>query len=97
MDQNERELKRIVYGVLKYYINEPVIDSDIEILHMTETDSGWSAIASVSVFDGIYYEITKNRELHKIELSVYRKVKDEKYYLKDWDELKSVLNESNFS
>lgn len=80
MNKYERDAKRAVYGILKHYINDPIVDTDVDIIYLKETPSGFSAIATVSIFDGIYYDIDWNYDIHRVKISVYRKVKDENYY-----------------
>ena len=74
------EINNYIRKILKKYVNEQVSDDDIQVLYQWDRPSGWQAVATISrLFPSIYYDILYDASSNTAYLSVYRRVKTERF------------------
>lgn len=81
---NEKEFVSLVKKTVAQYANghldksdlavaEPITDDDVFIVWMCKTLQNSKAMASTTLFDGMYYELTYNGDKKELYLDAYKK------------------------
>lgn len=69
----------LVKSIVRDYANEHLdksdnpIDFDVYIVWYCKTLQNWKALASTTLLDGMYYELTLNGDKQEIYLDAYKK------------------------
>lgn len=77
----EKEFGRIVKHAVAEYANshldktdhKQISDDDVFLVWMCKTLQNCKALASTTLFDGMYYELTYNGDKHEMYLDAYKK------------------------
>jgi hypothetical protein len=72
---------RRVKATVRCYANEhldktdgrEITENDVFIVWMCKTLQNWKALASTTLFDGMYYELTYNGDKDELYLDAYKK------------------------
>ena len=78
---NEKKFFELVKNLVADYTNEHLDKSDgkqiaaddVYVVWYCKTLQNWKALASTTLFDGMYYELTLNGDKHEIYLDAYKK------------------------
>ena len=78
---NEKKFFELVKNLVADYTNEHLDKSDgkqitaddVYVVLYCKTLQNWKALASTTLFDGMYYELTLNGDKQEIYLDAYKK------------------------
>jgi len=78
---NEKKFFELVKNLVADYTNEHLDKSDgkliaaddVYVVWYCKTLQNWKALASTTLFDGMYYELTLNGDKQEIYLDAYKK------------------------
>lgn len=78
---NEQDFYRLVKETVADYANahldkadgEQITPDDVYIVWMCKTLQNSKALASTTLFDGMYYEVTYNGDKHEMYFDAYKK------------------------
>ena len=78
---NEKKFFELVKNLVADYTNEHLDKSDgkqitaddVYVVWYFKTLQNWKALASTTLFDGMYYELTLNGDKQEIYLDAYKK------------------------
>ena len=78
---NEKKFFELVKNLVADYTNEHLDKSDgkqitaddVYVVWNCKTLQNWKALASTTLFDGMYYELTLNGDKQEIYLDAYKK------------------------
>jgi hypothetical protein len=78
---NEKEFVKLCRELIVQYANEhldktdknEITEDDVFIVWLCKTLQNNKALASTTLFDGMYYEITYNGDKNELYLDVYKK------------------------
>ena len=78
---NEKKFFELVKNLVADYTNEhldksdgkQITTDDVYVVWYCKTLQNWKALASTTLFDGMYYELTLNGDKQEIYLDAYKK------------------------
>ena len=78
---NEKKFFELVKNLVADYTNDhldksdgkQITDDDVYVVWYCKTLQNWKALASTTLFDGMYYELTLNGDKQEIYLDAYKK------------------------
>ena len=78
---NEKKFFELVKNLVADYTNEhldksdgkQITTNDVYVVWYCKTLQNWKALASTTLFDGMYYELTLNGDKQEIYLDAYKK------------------------
>lgn len=78
---NEKKFFELVKNLVADYTNEhldksdgkQITTDDVYVVWYCKTLQNWKALASTTLFDGMYYELTLNGDKKEIYLDAYKK------------------------
>ena len=69
----EKKFFELVKKLVTAYTNEHLDKSDGYVVWYCKTLQNWKALASTTLLDGMYYELTLNGDKQEIYLDAYKK------------------------
>jgi len=58
--------------------NKKITTDDVYVVWYCKTLQNWKALASTTLFDGMYYEITLNGDKNEVYLDAYKKFQNKR-------------------
>lgn len=88
---NEKKFFELVKNLVADYTNEHLDKSDgkqiaaddVYVVWYCKTLQNWKALASTTLFDGMYYELTLNGDKQEIYLDAYKKFENRAIKVED--------------
>lgn len=81
---NEKKFFELVKNLVADYTNEhldksdgkQITTDDVYVVWYCKALQNWKALASTTLFDGMYYELTLNGDKQEIYLDAYKKIEN---------------------
>lgn len=91
---NEKDFQMLVKNCVVAYTNEhldksdgkTITHDDVYIVWMCKTLQNNKALASTTLFDGMYYEVTYNGDKNEVYLDAYKKFENRSFNVRDYNE-----------